>query len=79
MAKAVLMAKSINQRKTVVKNIKHEERPRYYFINVTKAVIHGEKKNLNKNRSSFFFTILIQTCFPVLALRNFTHLDFFPN
>lgn len=44
MAKAVLMAKSINQRKTVVKNIKHEERLRYYFIKVIKVVIHREKK-----------------------------------
>lgn len=44
MAKAVLMAKSINQRKTAVKNIKHKERLRYYFINVIKIVIHREKK-----------------------------------
>lgn len=44
MAKAVLMAKYINQRKMAVKNIKHKERLRYYFINVIKAVIHKEKK-----------------------------------
>lgn len=78
MAKAVLMAKSINQRKIAVKNMKHEERLKYYFINVIKVVIHREKKN-NKNRNGFFFITVIQTCFPVLTLRNFIHLDFFPN
>lgn len=39
----MLMAKSINQRKATVKNIKHEERLRYYFINVIMIVSHIEK------------------------------------
>jgi len=40
------MVKSIPQRKATVKNIKHEERLRYYFIYVMNIVSHIEKTRI---------------------------------
>lgn len=43
MAEAILMAISINQRKTTAGNTKHQEELRFSFINVIKIDSHIEK------------------------------------